>query len=52
MILTIVIAVALWLCGIAAVLCLCASAKRGDEISERLAAERRAAGEPGKGERP
>lgn len=41
MILAIVIAVVLWICGIVAVLCLCAAAKRGDEIAERLAAERR-----------
>lgn len=54
MILAIVIAVVLWICGIVAVLCLCAAAKRGDEIAERLAAERRAAAENdcSKGERP
>lgn len=47
MILAIVIAVVIWLCGITAVLCLCAAAKRGDEISARLAAENN-----GRGERP
>ena len=54
MILAIVIAVVLWICGIVAVLCLCAAAKRGDEIAERHAGERRAAAENdcSKGERP
>lgn len=37
----IIIAAALWLLGLGAVLCLCAAAKRGDEMAERLAAERR-----------
>lgn len=47
MMLGIVIAIVVWLCVVAAVLCLCAAAKRGDEIAARLAAERRANGRDG-----